>query len=189
MVNRVFLAMIIVAPGLARADPDPGAAPGEDADQSARSRLALTLGLLTPTGELGVEYTQIVVANLEVGAGVGLGVYGPQASIMPRLRAGSARASVTLGVGISGGPYSETSGGGFCLTTDYDRCEKMETNTTVLWSNVEIGYQTTWPGGGMLRAYCGAGKLVAHGACTGPRCGSIDGMDLPYLGIAVGHTL
>jgi hypothetical protein len=178
-----MVACIALAPAVASADSH--APVSKDGDPEARSRLSITLGLFTPTGELGFEYTQIVIPALEVGAGIGIGGFGPQASVTPRLRIGDRQLLFTLGGGISGGPYSESAS--LCLTTDYDLCKS--TNTTVVWANVEAGFQMTSAGGATLRFYGGDGRLVSHGACTGPRCDGLTGMELPYFGVAFGHTL
>ncbi|MEO7731436.1 MAG: hypothetical protein ABIY55_10715 [Kofleriaceae bacterium] len=179
MVERLVLAVIGMAPALASAAPN---APTNAAiDRGAQGRLALTLGLLTPTGEIGVEYTQRVLPYLEIGAGGGLGVFGAQASLMPRLRAGDRNTSLTLGAGVSGGPFHEQP------ILCFDDCGNTE--TTVLWANLEIGFDFTSDSGVSFRVYGGAGDLIAHGSCTGPDCDRLRGTILPYVGIAVGHTL
>jgi hypothetical protein len=58
-----------------------------------------------------------------------------------------------------------------------------------MWANAEVGLLMTWPTGGSVRLYGGGGQLIAHGTCTGPRCGGLIGDRLPYFGIAIGHTL
>jgi hypothetical protein len=182
-VNPIVLAAVISAPALTGADPQ--VVLGEDVGWAARSRVSGSVGLFTPTGELGFEYTHMVLPTLEIGAGAGVGYLGPQASIMPRLRTGQGPTELTFGAGISGGLYRDPPF--FCEHTDPNKC--MDTNTTVLWVNLEVGVQRTWRGGMTLHVYGGAGRIVAHAACTGPSCDSVGGLTLPYLGIAIGHTL
>jgi hypothetical protein len=175
--QRAVLAAIVFASALANADP----APGDDAAPRAHSRVSGTLGLFTPTGSLGVEYTQAALPTFEIGAGVGVGFSGPQASIMPRLRIGDGLQAIVLGAGASGGrlviPVL------FC----FDEC--TDTRTTALWVDVEAGIQATTSGGVTLSAYGGLSRVVAHGACTGDQCNRVDRLMLPYAGFALGHTL
>jgi hypothetical protein len=183
---RALFALVVVGPAIASANSHAAAVNHDDnTDTSAHSRLALTLGLLTPTGELGIEYT-LMVPYVEVGVGVGVGIFsGAQASIMPRLHLGTRELSVTLGAGISGGPYGDFAGP--CFTTNYDQCKA--TKTTALWANVEAGLTWTSEGGTSLRLYGGIGRLVGQTGCTGPHCDRLVDDQLPYLGLAIGHTL
>jgi hypothetical protein len=80
--KRMVLVWMALGPAMARADSQAV----KEIDPSTRSRISLTLGLFTPTGELGGEYTQALLPGLEIGAGAGAGGFGPQASLMPRLR-------------------------------------------------------------------------------------------------------
>ena len=184
-VNPIVLAAVISAPVLTAADPQ--VVLGEGVGWAARSRVSGSVGLFTPTGELGFEYTHMVLPTLEIGAGAGVGYLGPQASIMPRLRTDQGPTALTFGASISGGPYHDPVLTFFCYPTSPNTC--MDTNTTVLWVNLEVGVQRTWRGGMTLHVYGGAGRIVAHAACTGASCDSVGGLTLPYLGIAIGHTL
>jgi hypothetical protein len=180
----IVLAAVISAPALTGADPQ--VVLGEDVDWAARSRVSGSVGVFTPIGEFGFEYTHMVLPTLEIGAGAGVGYLGPQVSLMPRLRTGQGPTSFTFGAGISGGPYSAPELPFFCEPSGPNMCI---TRTTVLWGNLEVGVQRTWREGMTLRVYGGAGRIVAHTACTGHGCNSVSGLTLPYLGIAIGHTL
>lgn len=210
MRSRVLVA-ITLAPGLGSAAPaapcvTPAAAtttgsslppaPGElggtttdgELDHGARSRVSGSLGLLTPTGEIGFEYTRNLAAFLELGIAVGYGFSGPQLAVMPRLRTGSGPLSVSLGAGLSGGPYHEpvllVDG---CPCTGCESCKP--TDATAMWANLELGVQGTGQSGVMVRVYGGAGRLVWMGDCVGGDCRRLPGTLLPYLGLAIGHTL
>jgi hypothetical protein len=184
---RALFALVVLVPAIGSANSHTAVVSHDDnPDSGVHSRLSLTLGLLTPTGEFGLEYT-VVVPYLEVGVGGGVGlVYGAQASIMPRLHLGNRELSVTLGAGISGGPYGNFAGP--CFTTNYDQCKS--TKTTALWANVEAGLMWTSDGGASLRLYGGIGTIVGQTGCTGPdNCDGFVGDQLPYLGFAIGHSL
>jgi hypothetical protein len=145
--------------------------------------MSLLVGLATPTGEVGLEYT-LIRRYFEVGAAAGVGLLGPQASIMPRLRLDDRGAEFTLGAGVSGGPYNDPVF--LCLSEEPGRCQG--TKATVLWANAELGAAMRARNGMTLRLYGGVGKLVAHTECTGPQCPGIDGQTMPYLGVAIGYS-
>jgi hypothetical protein len=176
MMKRMVMVGIALAPAMAHADPQ---AVRNETEPSMRSRLSLTVGLFTPTGEIGVEHTQPVLPMLEIGVGLGASLDGVQASLMPRLRLGNRRAVLTVGAGASGGRYTE-----LCLFF----CDNT-TKTVALWANAEVGALITLPGGFSVRPHAGVGWIVAHGRCTGAHCDELVGHAVPYVGIAFGHTL
>lgn len=181
------LALIVFVPAIARADSPNQLSDG--ADWGARPRITALFGVATPTGELGVEYTHMIFSHLEIGAAVGGGITGAQASIMPRLRTGAGSTSVTFGTGLSGGAYNEFQLFQFCLSTGPDACHDNQVRTTALWANVEAGLQVTSRAGMTFRLYGGAGRVIGRGACHNGDCARIDNMTLPYVGLALGHTL
>jgi hypothetical protein len=187
MLKLIGMVVVVFVPALASADPQ--STLSESADWGARSRLAVSLGLFTPTGELGLEYTHVVLPHLEVGAGAGIGFTGPQASITPRLRAGAGLFSMTFGAGISGGSYDEPELFSFCVTAGDHLCPDNRIKALALWANFEMGLQFTSRSGMAWRVYGGIGTAVAHGACSRGNCARIDDMNIPYLGISFGHTL
>lgn len=154
-----------------------------DDGYAANSRITGTLGLFSPIGSLGIEYAHAVHPNAELALGFGYGFSGPQAAIMPRLRTGSGPVSVSLGVGVSGGPLVLPE---FCLWSDY--CGE-DTKTTALWANAELGVQVASRSGTTFRLFAGTGRVVAHGECGGDQCGDVAGLMLPYGGVSFGHTL
>lgn len=174
---------VVLAPALARAEPAPAPELAADDDRGARSRITGTLGLFTPVGELGLQYTQALGPAFEVELGVGYGFSGPQASVMPRVRLGRGTLAFTIGAGASAGDYVEPT----LLCFDDDAC--MSTRTTALWGNAEVGLLVTSRTGLTVHAYGGAGWLLAHDRCTGPRCDGLQGSVLPFLGVAIGHTI
>ena len=175
---RALLALMVLVPVAAQAKPHTAIEntvdDGDDAERGTYSRMSLTLGLFTPTGEIGFEYTA-VFPYLEVGAGVGFGGLGPQASIMPRLHIGTRHTSATLGVGFSGGIFHDAS---WCITEDADRCR--DSTTAFLWANVEVGVAWSSDGGATVRLYGGLGRLLDP---------QVVDVELPYFGLAIGHTL
>jgi hypothetical protein len=172
------LASLIVVPTIALADDLAPSAPAHD-----RSRFGLSAGLLTPTGELGAEYTWVANQHLELGLGAGVGGgWQPQVAIMPRVRMSSGHATYSLGAGLSAGRYSDYSGDfGFEYTH----------RTPVLWANAEAGAQRTWDDGIFARVAVGVAVAAAHGETTssGDMSHTFSEYVLPYFGVTVGHTL
>lgn len=185
MVNRFALVAVVLVPVLAHADSK--LVIDEEPDRGARSRLSATLGGATPTGVFGVEYTQNLHPNVELGAGAGIGITGPQVSLMPRLRVGRSNTAGLLGAGISGGTFNEPDLFNLCFSTG--PCPNNNIKTTALWANAEAGVQLTSKGGTTFYLYGGIGKAIATGHCDRGNCSRVDRMTLPYLGIAFGHTL
>jgi len=174
----VTLVAMAVTPAVAFAQPRE--LPGDDADWGARPRVSASIGLFTPTGEIGAEYTQPLTPGFEVGVGVGAGLTGAQFAAMPRLRFGRGPFAITLGVGVSGGPFRPN----FCLGED--PC--MDGQVDALWINGEVGGQITSRAGLAFRVFGGVGAVAATVRCTAGTCGSIDGQVLPFLGVSLGHT-
>ena len=184
--GRLIFAIVVLGSAGASADPhsaDPHNVPSSDPNPDPHSRISLLAGLATPTGELGFEFT-FIRRYFEVGAAAGVGILGPQLSIMPRLRLNDRGAEFTLGAGVSGGPYNDPVF--LCLSEEPGRCD--DTKATVLWANGELGVAIRAPSGATLRLYGGAGKLVAHSDCKGPKCSGVDGQTMPYLGVALGYS-
>ena len=181
MIGRLAFATIVLSSAIASADSHN--APPADPNPQPHNRISLLVGLATPTGELGFEYT-FVRRYFEVGLAAGVGILGPQTSLMPRLRLDDRGAEFTLGAGISGGPYNDPVF--LCLSEEPGRCDS--TKATVLWANAELGAAMRARNGMTLRLYGGAGKLVAHSGCTGPQCAGIDGQTMPYLGVGIGYS-
>ena len=182
MMKRIVVVAIAFAPALASADPAVGLA--DDANWGARSRISFLLGLATPIGSLGFEYTQLVAPYLEVGAGMGVGFTGAQFSLTPRLRIGQEASTLTLG-GASRAGRSAT---GQTLGSVSQRDPACAPILPCCGSTPRPACRQSHGGGMMGRLYGGIGKLVAHGSCTG-YCGELDGTTLPYVGLAIGHTL
>jgi hypothetical protein len=185
MCRFVVMVLFIVVPAVATAEPEVA----QRSDVAMRPRIAMSLGVGTPTGELGFEYTQVLFRYLEIGAGVGIGVTGFQGSVMPRLRIGGHGTLLMLGAGLSGGMYDEPQLFDLCLTTNYDECRNQNPKTTALWGNFELGIQRTTPTGFTWRFYGGVGEALGHGDCLRGNCDRVDGMTIPYLGFSIGHTL
>lgn len=191
MANYLVLVTILAVPALATAEPHPKLlektqpAPIEQPDWGAHSRLTGTMGLFTPVGEVGIEYTQMIAPFFELGVGAGLGLSGPQVAIMPRMRAGEGAVSMSFGAGFSGGAYHDLYLG-LCIVGD--SCRDTTVKTTVLWANAEAGIQWTSREGVAVRLYGGGGRVLTHGTCHNGDCDGVNGTMLPYGGLALGHT-
>src|SRR5262245_19440280 len=150
MLSLLSLAFVsLAASSVAHADPQP-------LDRRDDSRIGATVGLFTPTGELGVEYTQALHPNVELGVGAGVGIVrvGPQLSVMPRLRKRLGPITLSLGTGLSVGRYNNIS----------PFADENATHILSLFGNAEGGVQITSQQGPFARVFAGAGKIVAHGA-------------------------
>ncbi len=160
----------------AHADPEP-TTPSNRADHA---RLGVTVGFFTPTGELGIEYTQVLHPNVEVsvGAGVGLVRIGPQLSVMPRLRKSFGPVTLSIGTGLSAGRYNNIS----------PFAEDDAPRIPSLFANAEAGVQITSRRGPFARVFGGAGKVIAHGAYdTRDQAQRRELSEvLPYGGVTVG---
>ena len=150
----------------------------------ARPALSATIGLFTPVGEAGIEYTTPLGANVDLGLGAGMALGGPQFSIMPRVHLGSRRFAFTLGAGVSAG--------GFTIPDfSFDGEGQMNTHTDLaIWANGEVGIEGHSDGGFTARLFAGIGRIVGDaGSCNGDDCDNVVGITLPYAGLSLGHTL
>lgn len=135
-------------------------------------------GFGTPVGLLGLEAVHRF-DHLELTAGGGLGLHGPQWAVMPRLKLGDGHGALTLGAGFSGGQYGpinwECQNAAACQTP----------GAYALWANFEIGGEY-WDGGLAFRCFLGLGLgyYVGSGFPTTERAV----LALPYLGLGVGHS-
>jgi hypothetical protein len=152
----------------------------------------------TPVGELGVEAEYSVSRWLALSVGAGLGLYGPQVAVMPRLRLGFGRGrSLTVGAGASFGRY------GWFENWIPDTCKEQCAQKTgdVVWGNAEVGLELG-DARLSLRFFLGYGVPLNPGALKcDPTIGQIayshclighanDGLalPLPYAGAAVGFS-
>jgi hypothetical protein len=160
-------------------------APNEPQAPAARPRLGMSLGLLTPFGELGLEYAQPLGPMLEIGAGLGVGLAGVQGFVMPRLHGSGAR-FFDVGLGVSLGRVQEPE---ICFSGPGD-CG-APSSAVALWANLEVGWTKTWDQA-FVRIFGGAGRIVLRGQCSSgySMCGPIEtGLMLPSLGMTVGMRL
>lgn len=179
----VALAVIVCTGAPVRADNN--ADPDEPEAPAARPRLGLSLGLFTQFGELGVEYAQPFGRTLEIGAGVGAAISGPQGFLMPRIHGGG-KHFPDVGLGMSVGRFQSL---GLCLSGPGD-CGPAA-SAVALWANFEVGWTMTWDRS-FVRIFGGAGRVVARGQCASGHttCGMVEtGFTLPSLGITGGVML
>src|SRR5215510_10414401 len=162
----VVLAVVVAAPSIAAASP--------------RTSISANLGLVTPVGELGADLTIEPVPAIEIAIGAGIAFSGPQYSVMPRFRVGDDRSAVTLGAGVSTGHWHEEPF--LCFT------ECTATDTTALWFNGELGYESVSGSGGVIRGYFGIEHMLGDKDCTGSGCGGMD-LTFPYIGVSIGQML
>ena len=175
----------VLSSAIASAQPDTGVAP--PLDRRDHSRITATAGILTPTGELGLEYAYAVHKNAELSVGAGYGFVvrvGPQLSIMPRLRMRMGPVTGSIGVGLSGGKFNDIS-----AFAD-DNAPKIPT----LFLNGEAGLQVGLRQGPFARLFLGVARGLAHDT-SDVRADQqaevrmeLDNV-LPYVGLSVGTTL
>ena len=147
------------------------------------SRVSASVGLFTPTGDLGVEYTQALGEHLEIGVGAGMGLFvrtGAQGAVMPRLRQSWGPLTATLGAGVSVGRYDNIS----------PFAEDNAPRILSMFGNVEAGLQYTTHVGLFARAYAGTGKILTHEGVMGgdPMVKAELDDVIPYGGVATGWT-
>jgi hypothetical protein len=144
-------------------------------------------GLGTPLGYVGFELARHVSPSFLVSAGAGMGVTGPQISLMPRLLLGQGRSVLVLGAGVSRGNYTSST---FCF--DDESCAHRV--GTANWANAEIGGEYRWPGGLSFRYFGGYGRAFADNlVCAGDAIDECNahpswGRSLVYTGFAFGQA-
>jgi hypothetical protein len=182
----VVLSSVLLATGVAHAGPPGKTLPDDEyvarEVHRDRHRVGGTLGMWTPIGELGVNYTYLT-RRVEIDVGVGYAFSGPQAAVMPRFRFGDDGLSLTLGAGLSVGRYKD---GEACAS--FDGCDPIP-ETVAVWSNVEAGLVITTDTGTFVRIFGGGGQIVADTGCdAAPEdCEGLESA-LPYFGITVGKA-
>ena len=179
---KLSLAIVLVA-GVAHADVDSG--PSQPTDARDHSRVGATVGIATPVGEVGVEYTWAALPALEIGLGAGIAMNMgpgvavlPQASVMPRFRVRRGAVTFTVGSGLSGGEFQNVS----------PFAEQKP--VTALWANAEAGIQFSSSRGRFVRLFAGAGLIVAHSTpMSGSEYAYAFPTVLPSIGAQVGFGL
>ena len=183
----------------ARADGEPVTDSGADTTAARkgtdRSHLGATLGLGTPVGEVGLEYTLVPTRHLEIGFAVGLAdmiplgdapfTPDPQAAVMPRFRYPFGPVVATAGAGLSAGHYTV-----YYSPFSGSPGDWIDYETDALWANAEAGLELHLRGF-VTRAYLGYGKVIAHSEVKhghGERDMTLPDGSLPYLGLSLGHS-
>lgn len=151
----------------------------ESTDRLDHSRIGATVGLFTPTGELGLEYTQVFHPNFEVGLGAGVGLVrvGPQASVMPRLRIRRGAVTLSGGAGLSVGRFNNISA----------FADENAPRILSLFANGEVGLQISSLRGPFVRGFLGAGQVVAHEKVADAYRAELKDV-IPYGGVTFGWT-
>ena len=168
----VVVVSVLFTASIALADPQP-------TDRRDNSRIGATVGLFTPTGELGLEYTEVLHPNFELGLGAGVGLVrvGPQASVMPRLRLRRGPFTLTGGAGLSVGRFNNVSA----------FADENAPHVLSLFANGEVGLEIASMRGPFVRGFLGAGKIVAHEQVTDAYQAELKDV-LPYGGVTFGWT-
>jgi hypothetical protein len=140
--GRLFLAacatlIAALASSVARAQEQPVAVTAPAHAHAPRNKLALVAGLGSPWGELGAAYQRALGESFAIETGVGYGLTGAQAALLPKLLIGSGKGRFY----IQAGP-SLTIGSG-----------------TAVWAAGEIGGEFSF-GRWVLTCGGGAGVLV-----------------------------
>jgi hypothetical protein len=135
------------------------------------NKLALTVGLASPLGELGFSYQRLVAPSFALETGFGVGMTGVQVAALPKLLFGTGNARLFIEAGPSA-TFSDRTGPG-------------------LWAAAEVGFESSF-GAWTLGFGGGAGILVA-GEVPVPIC--IDscstlkaGTWLPEIRLTVGRN-
>lgn len=152
--------------------------------------LAATAGLGAPTGLLGAEIERRLTSWWALSAGIGGTGSGFQGALTTHLHLPS-NPIVSLGVGVSGGPYQPVD---FSISLCFsDPCEEpaIPSWDLALWNNYELSFELRGKTGFLFRGFLGAAWLLNRDAFTCATCGD-EVPDrptvLPYLGFAVGRA-
>ncbi len=197
------LAALVATSSIARADEGTSIAASDRRDHS---RVAVILGVATPIGGFGAEYTLALPRDFDLALGAGFATtsvlrdtagYGDsagvgradlQAAAMARYRLRRGAVTFTVGAGLSGGRFTSCSG-------DLGACENAD-RAAALWANTEAGLQVSSKAGPFVRLFLGTGYLLAHGTYTrtmessSPTSAEVPDVSwLPYLGAGVGYAL
>jgi hypothetical protein len=165
-IAAVFAAALAVAGGGRAAFADDDTDASVSADSEPRTAIGLHAGIGTASGIITVAREWRVSSKLSVQAGVGLGLGGFQAKILPQLELQlSKHGWLTVGAGASGGQYRWHEQGGFCFQ---DSCATKSTNLA-LWGITKIGIQYRWSSGWRFGPYVGGAVLANPSSleCTG----------------------
>ncbi len=160
--------------------------------------MSVNVGLLTPTGTLGAEYTQVFHPHVEVGVGAGLGYLAaaaidrdyrvrPEVSLMPRFRARYRMLRLAVGAGMSAGSFQDS-------PSMFDDSGWHDEASLALWANGEGVAQLISRSGWFGAARVGGSYLVTHTAMrtrgdATHMPSDPQGLVLPYLGFSFGRTL
>jgi hypothetical protein len=165
--------------------------------------VSAVVGVLAPTGSIGVEYAHAFSPYFELGAGAGLGYVvvaalgdsdpaysvAPQLAVMPRLRARRGPVRVTAGAGLSLDLGLQDGGSPFEGSMVVDRWVALLANAEV---GVQIVSRSGWVGGLAV----GASVVVAASAAEtrpAPRDGYMPenpvGWRQPFIGLRLGRSL
>jgi hypothetical protein len=179
---------------------------------SPREAIYGVVGIGTPVGFLGGEFTARIERDLEISVGAGFGLsteknaanynqlHVLQWAVMPRYRVGDGRNVLTLGAGLSGGNYSHTAASLCASQEDESLCNDPASWRYTLWTNVEVGGEYWAASHFAFRYFVGYGHIVAQGAqhctfqvsvssCDDDPAGSFPYSNIPYFGLAFGGWL
>lgn len=167
-------------------------------DRRDHSAVSMNVGLFTPTGSLGAEYTQVLHPNVELGVGAGLGYLAaaaldgdyhvrPEVSVMPRVRVRYGALRLAVGAGLSAGSYQDE-------PSPFDDGGWHDQASLVMWANGEGVAQLISRTGWFGAARLGGSYLVAHSTMRTSGDAThmptdAQGAAYPYLGLSFGRTL
>ncbi len=170
------------APSTQRTAPSPARSPWDRGHIAVRNQL----GLFTPTGLAGIGVTVAPVRWISLEAGVGMAFSGPQVAGMLRARKGR----VSVGAGLSAGPYHEEWG---LFEITYKDAERA------VWGNLEVAMHFPLSSAGEVRVFLGRGTIIG-GDCVKTESSWSDGggststddcghTSLPYGGVGLGWAI
>lgn len=157
--------------------------------------IALVTGLGTPNGLAGATLDVTPIRYLTLGGGGGMAIDGLQQEGHARLRIPIGAGAVTLGGGVSTGPYLNHGGKALCSIAYEGVCWHRRWERA-WWKNVDVAFEMRTRDGFELRTFLGvAGQVdtpetecvVTRGSGKGA-CGAQTIAVLPYLGVSFGYV-
>ena len=159
--------------------------------------LEVDVGLGTPVGYGGIRLARALGRYFALDIGGGLSAHdgvAPQLETMGHLRLPMGkRSAIDLGFGVSAGRYqwSEITWG--------DGRPAVKTWPIAVWGNAELGYESRWASGLLVRPFVGYAAVLnrSAGTCSAGDNGDVahclsghrgDGFWAPYLGVGIGST-
>jgi hypothetical protein len=169
-----------------------GAADPAPASSARSFSLLGTIGAGTPVGHAGLALEGYLDGKLGLSVGAGISSRSPQLAAMLRVRipldtsADRSMTAISLGAGLSGGPYSWPSSHN-CVPA----CAAIDRGgrrwDAAIWVNLDVAIERIYASGFVWRVFMGYAEIanVRDSTCYSTGCGGKPA-GIPYVGASVG---